>query len=303
MKLILPYTGSASLPGSQFGSGLGGASTRTRRRAALGLLFGLAFLVAGCEQAPDVAGLPRLAVTSSYLEAAVRDLLPAGVEIVRLAEPGTCPGHFDLRPSQAAELRRCRALLRFDFQKGLDDKVGSGVNGPRVAAISVPGGMGVPGSYRAACEQTADVLVELGLLTRPEAEASLTALEARLAALGQEVREQINHAGLRGTPVVTSRHQGAFCAWLGLEVVATFRGADVAAVGEIDQAIRAGREARVPWVIANRPEGRRTADALAERLGARVVVFDNFPQSQPGRPAFDEMVRANVRALLDAVRS
>ena len=98
--------------------------------------------------------------------------------------------------------------------------------------------------------------------------------------------------------VIASRRQRDFCEWLGLEVVATFSAADTASIGEIEQAIAAGELASVKLVIANLPEGRRTADALAERLDAGVVVFENFPLVRNRRVSFDAMLSANVEALL-----
>jgi hypothetical protein len=103
-------------------------------------------------------------------------------------------------------------------------------------------------------------------------------------------------------PVITSVHQKDFCEWLGLNVVATFRAADTASVAEIDSAISAGKLAGIKLVIANLPEGRRTADALAERLNAHVVVFGNFPALARGRVSFDDLLMGNVTALLNAAQ-
>jgi ABC-type Zn uptake system ZnuABC Zn-binding protein ZnuA len=55
-----------------------------------------------------------IAVSNSYLGAAVHDVLGQGTPLMLLAEPGMCPGDFDLRPSQDQQLRACRLLLRFD---------------------------------------------------------------------------------------------------------------------------------------------------------------------------------------------
>ena len=55
-------------------------------------------------------------------------------------------------------------------------------------------------------------------------------------------------------------------------------------------------------MVANRPEGRRAADALAKRLGAQVVVLGNFPDPQEGHALFDDLLRANVNLLIEAGR-
>jgi zinc transport system substrate-binding protein len=262
----------------------------------LGLLL-LAF--PGCERSMVSAAGPRLAVTTSYLEAAACDLLDDDLVVVRLAEPGTCPGHFDLRPSQVRELRRCRALLRFDFQTALDAKLaGDAANQPAIVQVVLGSGMGLPASYLSACRQVADHLIELDLLSHSQAESRLDHIAARLETISRDATHRVAQAGFTGVPVLASRHQRDFCKWLGLEVVADFRGADTASIAEIEEAIRAGKFARIKQVIANLPEGRRTADALAERLGARVIVFENFPALRDGRVSFDAMFSVNVEALL-----
>ncbi len=61
------------------------------------------------------------------------------------------------------------------------------------------------------------------------------------------------------------------------------------------------RTGQVQLIIANRPEGRQAADALADRFGAQVIVFDNFPDGH-GRDSFDRLVRTNVEQLVKAVQ-
>lgn len=280
-----------------------GRSSFEQARGAVGCWFALVVVLAlgGCGRSPAAGRVATIATTTSYLEAAARDLLGDQVGVLRLAEPGTCPGHFDIRPSQAVALQACRLLLRFDFQKSLDARLtGTGPNPPRVGEVVLRGGMCRPDSYLTACRQTADHLVALGMLSQTNAELRLLRLAARLETWSHEATHRVAEAGLAGQPVITSTHQRDFCEWLGLRVVATFRAADTASISEIEEAIDAGKLEQVGLVIANLPEGRRTADALARRLRARVVVFENFPALREGRVSFDAMIAANLEALLRA---
>ena len=273
-------------------------------RQTLAIRFGLAFLgliLSGCHQTDAPANGVRIATTTSYLEAAARDLMGNEVCITRLAEPGTCPGHFDIRPSQVADIRKCSVLLRFDFQKSMDEKLTE--NHPkalRVAEIAIRGGMGCPESYLSACKQTAEHLVALNHISRTNAESRIQAIESRLSSLAQTLANRVQTAGLAGSSVITSAHQREFCEWLGLKVAASFRAADNASIGEIEAAIKAGSLAQIKHVIANQPEGRRVADALAARLKATVTVFGNFPSSKNDPLAFDKMVMENVQALVQS---
>jgi ABC-type Zn uptake system ZnuABC Zn-binding protein ZnuA len=102
--------------------------------------------------------------------------------------------------------------------------------------------------------------------------------------------------------VLASGHQADFCRWLGLKMVAEISSADSSSIRDLDEALKAGEAAGVRIVVANEPEGRRAADALTERLHARVVVFANFPQPDK-EAAFDDLVRRNLAALLNAGES
>jgi hypothetical protein len=156
--------------------------------------------------------------------------------------------------------------------------------------------MCVPASYSEALGQVARALVTEGVVNPDVVNARKDARSCELAALAAECRASVLEAGWSGAPVVCSTHQAEFCRELGLDVRATFSGADTASIAEVNQALGSG--ARVRAVIANAPEGRRMADALAERLEAPVVVFGNFPVPVATGSYFDALVRENVRQLI-----
>ncbi len=243
---------------------------------------------------------PVVAVTTSYLECAVRDLLGDSIPVFRLAEPGMCPGHFDIRPSHVRQLRQCRLLLRFGFQDSMESQL-VGAGDLAVSPINPGGGMCVVDSYRQSCQQVAAALVGRGLLAQDAAERRLTEIDARLDDLASESRARIRQAGLSGRPVVASGHQAAFCRWLGLEVVAALGGSDSASVKQVDRAVAAGRAAGCGIIIANRPEGTQLAELVAGALDARLVVFDNFPDLSSRQRTFDALVLGNVDRLISSV--
>ncbi len=274
-------------------------TTVTETRAIVAFVAA-AFLAAfaGCHD-DSSDSVPPVATTNSFLESCVRDLLGNDTIVLRLAEPGTCPGHFDIRPSQVQKLSRCRLLLRMDFQNSLDSKLaGATDRGLKIAGINIPGGLCEPDSYISACRQTADALVAAELLERTQADSRLAEISKRVEAAASKYRRLAEP--LKGTAVLASVHQAAFCRWLGLNVVDTFTGADTALTSEFEDAYQAGKKAGVKIIIANLPEGRLAADALAEKIEAKVVVFGNFPTLDKGQDGFDDMMADNVNGLLEA---
>ena len=263
------------------------------------LLAGLALLSGGCRRAPEsAANTYTVAVTNSYLQCALEEFVPA-VEVYQMSGPGQCPGHFDLQPSQIDTLRRCPLLLRFDFQAGLDEKLGGSADAkPYIVGVTVNGGMCVPESYLDVCRQVSEALIAAGLLDAADAQARLAAIERRLAQTAAEIDKALSRHDPIDRPVLCSRHQEAFCRRLALRVVGTFTSSDATSPVEIDRAIRNAQTEQVKIIIANEPEGRRLADRLADRLGAKVIVFANFPTPACQTAPFDDMLRENVRRLL-----
>ncbi len=262
-----------------------------RYRVILAFCVSATIAITGCSKDEP----SEVAASTSYLECAAREFLEDGEPVLRLAGPGMCPGHFDIRPSQIEQLRTCRLLLRQDFQESLEAKLSDlKAAGLQIASIKIGGGLCEPESYLSACRQTAEAFVAAGLLDRADADARLEKVAGRMASLGEWAKGRIESANLKGSPVLASRHQAAFCRRLGLNVVATFKSSDTAGISEIDAAVRSARSAGVKIVVANLPAGRRLADALAERLGAKVVVFGNFPTGD----GFDKLVHDNVTELV-----
>jgi len=248
------------------------------------------------EQAYDIA------VTNSYLGCVVRDLCGEDVNILCLAPPGMCPGHFDISPAQVRHLQECRMLLLFDFQQKVEQTLARlQENGLRTRCIHTPPALCVPETYLIACAQAAEVLAERYPDRAEQFAQRLNAIEARLDALAHELKTQVREAQAAPAKVLTSNHQAAFSEWLGLETIATFVGSDIETVSNIDRCLQAAAGQDVRFVIANQQEGTALAEALAERLQAKAVAFSNFPRLADGLAGFDRLLRENVGLLTAAV--
>lgn len=244
------------------------------------------------------AGEPAsLVVTTSLLEAAARDYapaLPAGVEIVSLIPPGSCPGHFDLPPRLVPPLRRARLVVRHDFQQGLDGqmrKVG-GENLP-VKAIAAKGSLLIPENYTAMNAELAEALAEVWPARADAIRARQQAVARDLADLGVGI--QAAPRPWRGAKVIASQQQQAFCAWLGLEVVATLARPDDVSPRELADLLRA----EAVLVIGNLQSDAQAARSLAERKNVPAAVFSNFPAAGDG---YAELLAANLKELESAWR-
>jgi ABC-type Zn uptake system ZnuABC Zn-binding protein ZnuA len=267
------------------------------------LVVTLGLAATGCRDDRAPSGSADVAVTNSYLASAVRDVCGDGIEVVSLAPPGMCPGHFDLSPAQIGQLRRCKLLLLFGFQQQVEQKVARlKADGLNTGLVETPPGLCLPETYMAACRQVARLLTEHYPDRAERFDERLAAIERRLAALSGALKSAVGGSPAASATVLTSHHQAKFAEWLGLDPVATCVGSDAETMSNVDHCLRQADGRDVRFVIANRQEGTALAEALADRLQARAVEFSNFPPAVAGGASFDRLLENNVQALLEAAR-
>ena len=271
----------------------------------LNILYVLVFVllngfVTGCENRTGEQKQPEIAVTNSYLQSVVKDLCREQTEILCLAPPGMCPGHFDISPAQVKQLCKCRILFLFDFQNRLENSLlRIKEKGLKTASVNAPPGFCVPKTYLAVCRAVCNILSTEYPDKETQLQRRLKLIEGRLGNISDEVAVKIKRAGVESAKVLSSEHQAEFAEWLGLDVVAAYVGSDTETVSNINQCLGKARENKVRFVIANKQEGTALADALAERLGAEKVVFSNFPELNDGLNSFDKLLLENVGALVN----
>ncbi len=263
----------------------------------------ISYILTGCKNTASDQNPPEIAVTNSYLQCVVEDLCDDQKEVFCLAPPGMCPGHFDISPGQVNKLCKCRILLRFDFQKGIDESLSRMEDkGLKIVSVRALPGLCVPETYLAACQDVCSILSQQYPEREEQYKQRVKLIEKRLENLGAELLMKIKRSSLGTAKVLASNHQVEFCNWLGLETIATFVGSDAETVSNIQNCLGKAKEYNISFVIANKQEGTALAEALAERLGAKVVVFNNFPNVDNRPDNFDWLLSENVQALLGPVK-
>jgi ABC-type Zn uptake system ZnuABC Zn-binding protein ZnuA len=253
----------------------------------------------GCSSRHSGDERPVAAVTSSYFECILADLAGDDWRVARLTTPGSCPGHFDMEPSKMRDLEAARLVVRFGVEKSLDPMLARlGPDGPEAIAIEPARGLAVPATYAETARRVAEALAAADPAGAASYRERAGEVERRMNELADSLGAEIERAGLAGAATAATSHQADFARSLGLDVAVEFNAADDRAAS-VSDAMEKARAANVRFVIANRPEGTRTAEALARRLGARLVVFENFPAVSREEPTFDAMVRRNVARLVE----
>ncbi len=277
--------------------------TRWRLRVLpITVLLAMAFLSGGCGHHNDVPPA-EISVSNSYLYAIVRDLCGDQTAVFCIVPPGMCPGHFDIKPSDAQRLFQSRLLLAFDFQQSIGKSLPQNGRGPAFHTVTAPPGLCIPQTYLSMTHHVADILMAHYPQRQAEFRERLVQIDRRIKELEAECAAAAESLNLLESPVLSSRHQAEFAKWLGLNVVSDFSGSDTETAANINTALRQSDSYGLRWIIANQQEGTQLAKAMAERLKTPVAVFSNFPNTagcSVNYPAFDELVRSNIRQLTEA---
>jgi len=242
---------------------------------------------------------PHVVVGTSMIESIVRGLAGDALEVHRLAPPGQCPGHFDMKPADLEAVARSRLLLRHDYQGHLDAKLREVCGGRQIVSLPTTGPQTIPRHYLALCRAVKDALVAAFPGLSQELDANFGRLQAKVAAAAQEAQRLA--VPLRGRVVVVSSFQAEFCEWLGLKVAAQFDLEQEMSPRDLERAIGAGRRAGARAVVCNLQRGEREGKAIAQRLGVPVVVLSNYPLEPRSEDAYRRLLLGNVRRLLDAL--
>ena len=279
-------------------------------------LLPVAFLSVACQN--DETGHLSVCVTTAPLEMIIRPIVAEHAEIVTLLPPGASPHTFELTPSRAR--RASRAIGIFYVDASLD-AWGADIDRRRAIAVlpmlpevhlqfyeenhlrSIdPHFWMDPIAVR---EITAPIAARLSELDAQHADAySANAVEAmlRLDALHHELITILEP--IRGRALVQHHpSMNYFFARYGLRSI----GAVEESPGQeptprdLQRLAEAMRTENVRAVVTEPQLPRAPVQALAEMSGARLVELDPIG-GVPGRQTYEELLRYNASALVEALR-
>ena len=240
-----------------------------------------------------------IAVTTTMLETAVRDLLDNAADVVRLLPPGSCPGHFDIDPNRVHDLLGARLFIRHDFQEALDATLRkAGLDAGRIVALPSRSALTIPGNYLALCEALARELLRIWPEEESHIRAALDQIRARARA-EEEKAAQLRRR-LRGRRVLCAQYQREFCAWLDLEIVAVFQAGTDESAWQLARAVDMARVAGAEAVVGNLQWGPRHLKALTEASGLTGIMLSNFPESGEAG-AYWRLFASNLEALANGL--
>lgn len=280
------------------------ARGRLRLMAAAMVLFLFSlFVAAGCNSKQPASQL-KVVTGTSLLMTAVQEVGQDRVEVKNIIPPASCPGHFDIKPSDVALLSQAQVFLMHDWQGQLFTKelVDSAHNPQlQVVPVSVNGNWMAPPVWQQALRAVADVLGAKDPTNREFYQGNAQKAADQAAKVAQEMEGRLRAAGVGKIKVLCSNQQEGFVRWAGFEVVGTYGRPEELTPQKVRELVDKGRHAGVKLVIDNLQSGPDAGAGIAKELGVPRVTISNFPGGLSGTEKWEQALKKNVELLLGAL--
>jgi len=252
----------------------------------------------------DTENKLKVVATTSLITDIVQNIGQAQVEVACIIPPASCPGHFDVKPSDLKVLSDARLFFLHNWQgeKFSDDLIKTAGNDKlQKVVLAVEGNWMVPTVQTAAIDQITAVLAEADPDHSAQYQAAAAEYKQQVAQTGKEQKARLTAANVGAVKVLANEQQAGFLKWAGFNVVGTFGRAEDITPQQMAALIELGRTEGVSLVVDNLQSGGAAGPGIAAEIGAKQVTISNFPGGLPNTEHWVDTIINNVDLLLGSL--
>ena len=243
---------------------------------------------------------------SSFIANIIRDISDGKLEAETLIPPGTCPGHYDVKPGDIAALNNSKALFIHNYQQNYENVTGAieAADNPDliITVLNVTGNWMVPTVQVEGINKIAQALGEIYPDNATYYQENATGRVQAILEKGEEVKERLQGAGVDRVKVICAEMQAGFVNWAGFDIVETFGRPEDLSPADVNQLITGAKQAGVALIIDNLQSGSTTLGVSMEQdIEAIPVIISNFPGGLENTETWEKAIDKNVDLLLGAL--
>ena len=254
------------------------------------------YFSAGTQAPPDK---PIVVASTSIIAEMVEMLAGESIQAQVLIPPAACPGHFDLRPTDAMRISGARILIRHAFQGYLDRKLSAQNSQLKIIALKSKGALLIPDNLSNALGNLKAALIENFPDDTTLIEQNYRTAMAEIDRLGIEARKKLEKADIGGALVQASVQQAEFARWAGLKVAAEFPNEiDGLTMLKLKELVSSANKDDVAFIVGNyQGSGREISAAIASRTGLPVCTISNFPGAGNSSQKYRQLLIESINQL------
>jgi zinc transport system substrate-binding protein len=243
---------------------------------------------------------------TSLIANIVQDVAEDKLEARTLIPPGTCPGHYDVKPSDIEALANSKALFIHNYQQNYENITGliEAAENPdlNITVINITGNWMTPPVQAEAVDKIAQALGEIDPENVAYYEGKAAERAQAILAYGEDVKERLRGAGVEEVKVICADMQAGFVGWAGFNITATYGRPEELSPADVEQLVIDAKQAEVVLVIDNLQSGATaTSGTMAQDIGAIQVTISNFPGGLENTETWEKAIDKNVDLLLEAL--
>jgi zinc transport system substrate-binding protein len=243
---------------------------------------------------------------TSLIANIIKDVADGKLDTRTLIPPGTCPGHYDVKPSDIEALSNSKALFIHDYQENFGNIKGliEAAENPDliINVLNVTGNWMTPPVQAEAVDKIAQALGEIDPENAAYYQQRAAEREQAILDYGDQVKQTLQDAGVDGVKVICADMQAGFVGWAGFNITAIYGRPEELSAADVEQLIINAKEAGVVLVIDNLQSGATaTSETMALDIGAIQVTISNFPGGLENTKTWEKAIDKNVDLLLEAL--
>jgi len=243
---------------------------------------------------------------SSFIANIIQDVSDGEVESRTLIPPGTCPGHYDVKPGDIEALANSKAIFIHNYQQSFQNVNGAieAADNPNliITVLNVTGNWMVPAIQAEGVGKIAVAMGEIDSENAVNYQQRAVDREQAILSYGDNVKNELQVAGVEGVKVICAEMQAGFVGWAGFDIVATFGRPEDLSPADVNQLVSQAQQAGVALIIDNLQSGSTTLGAsIEEDIEAITVTISNFPGGLENTETWEKAIDKNVDLLLDAL--
>jgi len=279
-----------------------------RRKILIGVLIAavMGALVTALVLTQNAPPSVDIMASSSFIANIIQDVADNKLGTSALIPPGMCPGHYDVKPSDIEALANSKAIFIHNYQQNYENVTGAieAADNPDliITVLNVTGNWMVPAVQAEGVGKIAQALGEIYPENGAYYQGNATDRVQAILTYGDDVKNELQEAGVEGVKVICAEMQAGFVGWAGFNIVATFGRLEDLSSADVNQLVNEAEQAGVALIIDNLQSGSTTLGTSMEQdIEAIPVTISNFPGGLEHTETWEKAIDKNVDLLLDAL--
>lgn len=240
--------------------------------------------------------------TNSALADFTSNILTENVTIDYIMPAGSCPSHFDTRPSDILKIMNADVIISLGWEPWLEALINkSGNENYAQIKCSNLGEWNIPTGAISYVEAIRDGFIELYPNLKQTINTNAQTYLLQINETAEELKDKIRSEGYTDREIISMEWQMDFLEWLGLNVTKYYSPPEGLSVQDELNIIAAASKTTVCAIVDNLQSGTSFGARVAGETGISHVIFTNFPGAIPDTDTYLDMITYNTDQLIQGV--